>query len=45
MHYILVKIPLREIIGRGRGREANIARGVAECYIRPRDRARVQLFP
>ena len=40
---------LREIIGRGRGRETiiiiNKARGAAECFIRSRDRAQVQLFP
>ena len=33
-------------IAQGRGREANIVRGEAECYIYlPREHARVQYFP
>ena len=46
--YILVKLPrecITEKIVRGCGREANIARGAAECYITTRDHTQVQSFP
>ena len=46
--YVLVKL-LRECITekivRGCGREANMARGAAECDIRTRDHTQVQSFP
>ena len=48
MYYILVKLPrecISEKIVRGCGREANIARGAAECYITTRDHTQVQSFP
>ena len=43
--YILVKVPAEYITGykvRGMCREANKARGGAECFIRPRDTFRVR---
>ena len=46
--HILVKLPrecITEKIVRGCGREANIARGAAECYITTRDHTQVQSFP
>ena len=46
--YVPVKLPrecITEKIVRGCGREANMARGAAECDIRTRDHTQVQSFP
>ena len=46
--YILVKAPPLVQYGKiaqGRGRETNIARGIAECYIRLETTPEVLFFP